>query len=50
MRNLLQLLGSSLLALQPCGPAVAQGLVEFGAPFALNTNAESGAGNDQAPR
>ena len=50
MRNLLRLLGPSLLALQLCGPAAAQGPVEFGAPFALNTNAGSDAGDDQGPQ
>ena len=32
------------------GHAAAQALDEFGAPFALNTNARSDAGNDQGPQ
>jgi len=45
-----QILGSVLLALQVCGVAAAQGLVELGAPSPLNTNAGSDAGGDQNPQ
>jgi hypothetical protein len=50
MSNFFRLLGSSLLAIQACGVLAAHGSDEFGAPFTLNTNAASDAGNDQAPQ
>jgi len=50
MRNLLGLFGSSLVAIQACGVLAAHGSDEFGAPFTLNTNAGSDAGDDQAPQ
>ena len=50
MRNNLRVLGSALLALQLCGPAAAQGPVEFLVPLALDANAESDAGHDHGPQ
>ena len=50
MRNCLRVLGSVLLALQLCGAAAAQGPVEFGAPFTLDTSAGSDFRNDFSPQ